>query len=285
MIFLYGIQEADKPNLIFRIGNILQLKGNKIMLPIDGEKKLSSRKAHKLAQKTKKILDKTIGKKIVISEKVQEQEEYVNLLYMNSLEICQGKWLFEALSCQVLDYILDKKEMKKEETEISILVNDLTENMIGNIRKIAKEYKRVKIITNHIEKFRIIEKQILEQDGIMITIGNNKRKGLSKSKIILNVDFPSELINQYHIYENAIIINIRGNVKIVKKRFNGITINDYDITFNNPEELDYENNTKYKTCKIYEAQVNKKQPYQELMKQIEKDKVKILQLVGINTRL
>ena len=139
------------------------------------------------------------------------------------------------------------------------------------------------IITNHIEKFRKIEKQILDQDGIMITVGNNKRKGLSKSKLILNVDFPSELMNQYNIYENAIIVNLRGNVKITKKRFNGMCVNDYDISFEQREEFDYDKNTKYKACEIYEAQMNKKQPFQEVMKQVEKDRVNITQLVGRNT--
>lgn len=282
MIFLYCIQETDKPNFIFKIFNIIQLREDKIILPI-GEEKISSRKAQKLAKKTKRILDKTISKRIVISEKLQQQKEYVNLLYTYCLEIIEGKWLFEAISCKVLDYVLEKKEIKKEEAQISILVNDLTENMLCNIRKIAKEYKRVNIVTNHIQKFRKIEKQILEQDGIMITVGNNKRKGLAKSKLILNVDFPSELINQYNIYENAIIINIRGNVKISKKRFNGISVNDYDIDFEQREEFDYDKNTKYKACEIYEAQMNKKQPFQEVMKQVEKDNVKIIQLVGINT--
>lgn len=279
---MYCIQETDKPNFIFKIFNIIQLREDKIILPI-GEEKISSRKAQKLAKKTKRILDKTISKRIVISEKLQQQKEYVNLLYTYCLEIIEGKWLFEAISCKVLDYVLEKKEIKKEEAQISILVNDLTENMLCNIRKIAKEYKRVNIVTNHIQKFRKIEKQILEQDGIMITVGNNKRKGLAKSKLILNVDFPSELINQYNIYENAIIINIRGNVKISKKRFNGISVNDYDIDFEQREEFDYDKNTKYKACEIYEAQMNKKQPFQEVMKQVEKDNVKIIQLVGINT--
>lgn len=282
MIFLYCIQETDKPNFIFRIFHIIQLREDKIILPIS-EEKISSRKAQKLAKKTKRILDKTISKRIVISKKIQKQEEYVNLLHTYSLEIIEGKWLFEALSCKVLDYILEKKEIQKEEIQISILVNDLTENMLSNIRKIAKEYKRVNIVTNHIGKFRKIEKQILEQDGIMITVGNNKRKGLAKSQLILNVDFPSELINQYNIYENAIIINMKGNVKINMKRFNGISINDYDIDFDQREEFDYNKNTKYKACEIYEAQINKKQPFQEVIKQIEKDKVKITQLVGINT--
>lgn len=281
---MYYIQEADKPNFIFKLLNIIQLREDKIILPI-GEEKISSKAAQKLAEKTKKILDKTMSKRIVISEKIQKQEEYVNLLHNYSLEIIEGKWLFEILSCKALDYILKQKEMKKEETSISILVNDLTENMLSNIRKITKEYKRVNIITNHIENFKKIEKQILEKDGIMITVGNNKKKGLSKSKLILNVDFPSELINQYNIYENAIIINIRGNVKITKKRFNGITINDYDITFEKNKEFDYDKDTKFKACKIYESQINKKQPIQEIMKQIEKDKVKITKLVGMNTML
>ena len=282
MIFLYYIQETDKPNFIFGLFNIVQLQENKIILPID-ENKISSKKAKKLAQKTKKILDKTMSKRIVISEKIQKQEEYVNLLHTYDFEIIEGKWLFEVLSCKVLDYILKQKEIKKEETSISILVNDLTENMLSNIRKIAKEYKRVNIITNHIEKFKKIEKQILEKDGIMITVGNNKKKGLSKAKIILNVDFPSELINQYNIYENAIIVNIKVNVKIAKKRFNGITINDYEIAFRSEEELDYDKRIKYKICEIYEAEINKKQPFQEIMKKIEKDQVKIIKLFGINT--
>lgn len=282
MIFLYCIQESDKPNFIFKLFNRIQLREDKIILPI-GEEKISSRKAQKLAKKTKRILDKAISKRIVISKKIQKQEEYVNLLHTYSLEIVEGKWLFEVLSCKMLDYILEKKEMKKEETQISILVNDVTENMLANIRKIAKEYKRVTIVTNHIQKFRKIEKQILEQDGIMITVGNNKRKGLAKSQLILNVDFPSELINQYNIYEKAIIINLRGNVKMNRKRFNGISINDYDIAFQEMEEFDYDKNTKYKACEIYEAQMNKKQPFYEVMKQVEKDRVKITQLVGMNS--
>lgn len=279
---MYYIQETDKPNFIFSILNIVQLYDDKIILPITGEDKITLKKAHNLAKKTKKVLDKTISKKVVISKQIQKQEEYINFLHTYKLEIIEGKWLFEVLSCKILDEILEKQKINKSETQISILVNDLSENILSNIKKISKEYKRVNIVTNHIEKFRKIEKQILEKDGIMITVGNNKKKGLSKSKVILNVDFPSELINQYNIFENAIIVNLKGNVKIDKKRFNGITINDYDISFEELEEFDYDKNNKYKSCEIYEAKINKKQPFQEIIKQIEKDKVKIIKLIGKN---
>lgn len=270
---MYYIQEADKPKKLFKIFNIIQMEGNKIILPID-EKEIESKKIQKLAKKTKKIFDKTISKKVILSKKIQEQEEYLNQLHTFHLDIIEGKWLFEVLTSQVLNYIMEKQEKKKEETKISILVNDLSENMLANLRIIAKEYKMVNIITNHREKFKKLEKQILEEDGIMITVGNNKKKGISKSELILNVDFPSELINQYTIYENATIINLRGNVKITKKRFNGININDYEISFQE-EEFDYDKKTKYKACEIYEAKITKRQPFQEIIKQIKKDKVKI----------
>lgn len=281
---MYYIQETDKPKKICEIFNIIQIEGDKILLPIS-ENKIENKKAQKLALKTKKLLDKATSKKIILSKKIQEQEEYKNILYSYNFDIIQGRWLLEQLSCQALAYLLEKKKKRKQETKITILVNDLSENMLENLRKMAKEYKRVNIITNHIEKFKKIEEQILKEEGIMITIGNNKKKGLSKSEIILNVDFPSELINQYNIYENAIIINIRGNVKITKKRFNGICINDYEITFKSQEDFDYDKSTKYKKYEIYEAQINKKQPWEGIVKQLEKDKVKISKLIGINSEI
>lgn len=281
---MYFIQEADKPSILSKIFNHIQIEGDKILLPID-ENQIENKRAQKLALKTKKILDKAISKKIILSQKIQKQEEYKNLLYSYDLDIIQGRWLFEVLVCQTLDYLLEKKNRKKQETKITILVNELSENMMENLKKIAKEYKRVNIITNHIEKFKKIEEQILKEEGIMITVGNNKKKGLSKSEIILNVDFPSELINQYNIYENAMIINLRGNVKIAKKRFNGICINDYEITFKSQEDFDYDKSTKYKKYEIYEAQINKKQPWKGIIKQVKKDKVKISKLIGINTEI
>lgn len=280
---MYCIQEADKPNFIFKTFNIIKLIQDKIILPVDGDEILSDRKARKLVEKTLIVLDKTMSKKVVISKKIQKQKGYLELLKSENLEIIDGRWLFEILSCKVLDYIISKRKMKKDETYVSILVNNLTDNIIEIIRIIAREYKRVNIITNYIGKFKKIEEQILEKDGIMITVGNNKKKGLSKSHIILNVDFSSKELHEYNISENAIIVNIREKVVIYKKRFNGITINNYDIAYIDFNSYDYDKNIKYKACEIYEASINKKQPFYEIMKKIKKDKVVITKLMGKNS--
>ena len=282
---MYYVQEADKPNILLNLFNIIRLEEDKIILPITMQEEINPKKARKLAQKTKKILDETTCNKIILSKEIKKQKNYKNYLYSNNIDIVDGKWLFEVLSAKSLEYIINKKNMKKEETQVSILVNEMTDNILENIRQIVQEYKRVNIVTNHIEKFKKIEEEILRKDGIMINVNNNKRKSLIKSKIILNVDFPTELINKYNIYDEAIIVNLKGNVKINKKRFNGMNINNYQISFYNSEEFDYDKSNLYEQKDIYEAQIYQKQPFEYIERKIKRDKVKIIQLVGNRTTL
>lgn len=279
---MYYVQETDKPNIILKIFNIIKLEDDKIILPVKKEK-MNLKKAEKLAEKTKKILDKTNCNKIILSKEIKKQENYKNYLFANQVNVVEGKWLFNALSFYAIEYLIKKLNIKREETTVSILVNDIDINSLENIRKIVRNYKRVNIVTNHIEKFKKIESKILEQEGIMITVSNNKKKSLSKSKIILNMDFPTELINKYNIYEEAIIINLKGNVKIKLKRFNGININNYEISFQELENFDYDKSNLYDQKDIYEAQIFQNQPFQYIEERIKKDKVKITEMIGNNT--
>lgn len=276
---MYYVQEIDKPNLLYQIFNIVKLKDNKIILPINKEK-ISDKKAKKLVKKIKKILGQTKCKKIILSKKLKQYENLKNEIYSNNLEIINGRWLFSVLGTRVIEYIIEKKKMKAEEIQISILINDISEIMLENIKQIVRNYKRVNIVTNHIEKFKKIEEQILKEEGIMITVSRNKRKSLLKSQIILNVDFPSELINQYRINEKAIIANLRGNVEIKSKRFNGININDYEIDYQVWDEFDYEKDKLYYKKDCYEAEFYQKQPFEYINRKINRDKVKITKLIA-----
>lgn len=281
---MYYIQETDKPKFWQNLFQIITLKEDKIILPI-GEEELTEKKAKKLAEKTKKIIDKVSSKNIVISKKIKKQKQYINYLQSENINIIEGKKLFQILVVPVLDYIVKKKKLKKGDTYVSILINETSEVILENIRRIVRQFKKVNIVTNHIEKFKKLEEQILEQEGIMINVSNNKRKSLSKSKIIINVDFPTELINKYQINEDAIIINLRGNVKINKKRFNGLNINDYEIESKNYEEFDYEKENLYYKKDIYESQLYLNQPLEYIERKIAKDKVKILYLEGNKSKL
>ena len=46
------------------------------------------------------------------------------------------------------------------------------------IKILSKQYKKLTIVTNHIEKLRKIEKEIKEKEGILIILSNNKNKAI-----------------------------------------------------------------------------------------------------------
>lgn len=278
---MYYVQESDKPKILYKIFNIVELIEDKIILPIAKDEKIDNKKAKILALKTKKILEKTGCKKICVSKKIKEQTEYINDLRIFNIEIIEGKWLFSILINKILDYITNKNKIKKSDTTISILINKLDKDYIyEHIKNIIKEYKTVNIITNNTSKFKKLEEEIYQKDGIMINISNNKKKSLVRSKIILNIDFSNELINQYNLPENSIIININNRVKIAKKRFNGININDYEIKYLNIDEFDYDKYSLYEQKDIYESQIYQNQPFEYIKRKIERDKVEIAYLQG-----
>lgn len=268
---MFYIEKNDKPNWLIKKANIIKVEDNTIILPIYDKIKIKS--IEKIAKKTNKIINRlSNSKKIVLSKEIKKQTDYINLLNTYGLEIQDGKWLFEILLSDVVEYIV--KQQKIEKANISILINDLTEIEIENIKILAEKYKTINIVTNHIEKFQRIEKQ-LQEKGIIITITNNKKKSLMKSNIIINVDFPNELINKYRIYENATIINVKNNVKIKQKRFNGQIIKDYEIKFNEDCCNEKFFNKKYDLKDIYEAGLYKKSAFRDIRKKLQNNNVKI----------
>lgn len=281
---MFYIQKNDKPNIIEKTFNIINMQENKLFLPITAN--TSEKQIEKLAQKTKKIISKySNSKKIVISKNLQEEITYINYLNSYGLDISDGRWLYEILATDIIKYIIEKKKIKKEETTISILINDLTEIELENIKILAENYKNLNIVTNHIEKFKKIEDKFME-NGIMITIGNNKKKSLMKSKIILNIDFPNELINKYMIKEDAIIINVPGKVKINRKRFNGLIVNNYEIDFR--DDIKSEENLmgyEFYLRDVYESRLYKKQTFSDIRNALKKDGVNIKKVYLSNSVL
>lgn len=263
---------------LYKLLNIIELEEDKIILPITKDEEISFKKAEKLANKTKKILERTASKKVVLSKEVKRQKQYENFLE-EDLKIVNGKFLEEVLILEIIEYIIEKKKHDKENLAISFLVNDIGENTLENFKKAIKKYKKVNIVTNHLEKLKKIEEKFLEE-GIIVLASNNKKKSLAKSDIIINVDFPSELLNKYRVNDNATIVNIKLNAKIDKKRFNGLIINNYEIIYNPKEEFDYDKMHLYDKKDIYESIIYKNMPYKVIEEKIKQDNVKITSLMG-----
>lgn len=275
------IEKNDKPNIIEKMLNLIKVQDSTIILPIN--EKTKEKQIEKIAKKTIKVIGKiSNSKKIVLSKKMKKEEKYINYLNEYGIEIADGRWLFEILLTDIVNYIVEKQKI--ERVNISVLINDLTDKEFENIKLLAQKYTTINIVTNHIEKFRKLEQQ-LQEKGIIATITNNKKKSLMKSQIIINIDFPKELINKYRINENAAIINVKRPIKITQKRFNGVTVNDYEIEYRKDICNEKFFVDKYNLKDLYEAEMYKRDSFTNLRKKIKNDKVLINKLYLNNGEL
>lgn len=274
MVFIntYYISKNNNVKFIDRL-KFFTKKDNKILVNFDLDK-FNIKKAKKIL----KILNKNSVRNVVLSKELQKNEMLINYLNSSNVNIFNGRWLEKYLAYEIVKYILVKKNIKEEETEIAILINQIDEVSTENIKLFSKEFKRVNVVTNHIEKLKNIEESIFDEFGIMITITNNKKKSLKNAKIILNMDFPNELINKFNIYDEAIILNLDGDIKINKKRFSGLNINNYEISLNDVDYLSEE----FYIRDIFESQIYKKAIFKNIRKEIKDKGVNIEQLIGLN---
>ena len=105
---MFYIEKNDKPNFIERKLNLIKVQENTIILPIDENTK--EKQIEKISAKTKKIIQKySTSKKVVLSKEMYKQTQYINYLNTYGLEIQDGKWLFEILLPEIIEYIINKK--------------------------------------------------------------------------------------------------------------------------------------------------------------------------------
>lgn len=271
----YYLEKMDKPMLI--LGKIKFEKDNcKIYLNLEKEKNI---------QKVIKKLIKNEASNVVLSKELCENKNLINALNAYGINIFDGRWLIKYLSIELLNYIISQKNIKKEETEIAITTNEITDLSIETIKILAKQYKRTTVVTNHIEKLRKIEKEMYDKEGILISITNNQKKSLLRSQIILNIDFNKETLNKYNINENAVILNSEGDMKIENKRFNGINVNDYEVEVGREEIIWRDNMQKFRTKDLLESVLYMKDTYNNIRNKIGKNKISIKELYGVNGKI
>ena len=112
--------------------------------------------------------------------------------------------------------------------------------------------------------------------GIMIRVTNNK-KSLLKTDIIINLDFDEDELNKYIIPNKGILVNVNNKIRVNKKSFSGINISGYNVEI--PEKYKKEG---FNDLEMYESQIFCKTQFQNILKRIEADNIKIVSLEGAN---
>ena len=237
----------------------------------------------KLAKQIDKIMQDKEYQNIVLSKYLIEKQEFKNELYSKNINILDGRWLFKHLIPEVITYVSEVQEIEIGTKEISILVNENNNLNLRMIIDLAKIVKTLNIVTNNIGSFKTIEEYLYENFGIMIKITNNNRKALIKSNIIINLDFPKELLNKYVIPRKTIVLNMEEEIKIQSKRFSGINAHYYNVEFPDKYKNELIENNIYgyfENTLLYESILYRKNSYEKIREEIVENKSKIVSLIG-----
>lgn len=262
-IYIKELKKDDKidalekvPKFLHKILiNITKKTNNFYINTIDEDKKvyliLNTKKKNTYKNIIKKLKnEKTRTQKIqiVLEDKLKE-----NVNYFNEFKILDGKEFMNNNVNKILEKILENIPIALQ--DVFILTNKYNESSIRLIKNIGQEFKSVNVISKEIERYNMLE-DILENETIVFSIANNKRKSLKKAKIIVNMDFTKEQLQEYNIYRNAIIINLNKEKITNLKGFEGIIVQNVEIELEDTEkEIFKENNILdgFKKVELYES--------------------------------
>lgn len=219
---------------------------------------------------------------VVLSNSLKNIEGIQESIYKANINILNGKIIKENMILKILEYISKVMKLEINQLDITVLVNNNKARNLKIILNLAENVKTIKLVTNNEEKFKALEEKMQEIMGILLRITNNKRKGLAKENIIINMDFSEESLNKYTINSNAIIINMQGGTKIRSKRFNGITVNDVNLRIPVNYKLQFARENIYydfEAKELYEASIYYLD-FEVAQKKINKDYIYIDSLVG-----
>lgn len=265
---------------IFNIVSKKNVEENNIwVLPI--KEKYSDYKIEKILKKNLIVTDNIH----VISKELEKNNIY-EIMDMYGIKYVTEEKVKKLLLISGLEYIAKLQKKAINSLDVTILVKDNSEINLFLIEQISKLVKSLKIVSINIYKFRKLEEKLYNEDGIAIQFSNSYKKSLEKSSIIINLDYSEIEINEYNICNNAIIINcIKENIKIKSRLFEGININSYDINMDK-EIINvfkkihiYEN---YKKLILYASIIEKDNDFFVSYRNLEENKVSIINLIGNN---
>lgn len=272
------VKQFEKKERLYGVFNIFKLEQeeNKTFLYLPVNKKSRKRRIEKVFDKLCKYLYNNNIKTVVLEEELMKNEEAKNILYSNNIDILDGSFLSKYLVYSIIKKIYKYKNKNIQTGEITLLVNESNEVNIQTIYETAVDTKRLNIITKNIKNFKKISDYLHNELGILIKLSNNMKTNLKSSDIIVNIDFPEEIINKLEIPNEATILNIPRNININSKKFAGINIKSWQMEV--PQKYKIE---KFDNVITYEAELYDKTVF-NVFKQIYSDNININKLVGVN---
>lgn len=186
-----------------------------------------------------------------------------------------GKCIVKYMLPEIIEYCFKVMNKQIRMEEIHICVENFNKENINIIEELCSKVKIVNIVTNHLRQFQELEKR-LERNEIYVTVSSNRRKALKRASLIINLDF--ENLKDFNINRNAIIVNTQNNLELGKD-FEGICIERIKVDTNRIMRVFSEMNMAKKE-ELIEAEIIKKEKYDEIRKLVNTNKLIITQVYG-----
>ena len=218
------------------------------------------------------------------------KEEICNLLNDNfGIDVLNGKKLMELMDFDIVKYIIDIQQVDMKQEEIYIIFKKDNSLNLNFLKRFIENFRMTNVVTNDIERLKNVQDNLLEQDGILISVSNNKRKALKRAKYVLNMNLSKTELEKYKINRNAIIINIKENVKYEDVNFDGINVNYFEITLPDEYVEKFEQiGENFDYVKLYESELVKDmqgKSLEDIYAKIKSDEVRVDGLIGNNGKI
>ena len=279
------IKKENIGNRLFHRIEIRNFDNNYVIAIPDKYRKREKQKLVKYIQKLK--IDA-----IVFSKDFEEELklEICNMLSKTNVQILIGKKLMEFMEYEIVKYVLDKQNTNSKQEDVYIIFKKTDKLNLDFLKKFIENFRMVNVVTNDIEKLKRIQENLLDDEGTLISVSNNKKKALKRAKYIVNINLNKEELNKYTVNRDAIIINIQENVKYDKTSFDGININYFDIQC--PDEfveIFEQIGENFDIVQMYESMIFRdnmhKTQLDNVYKRISEDGIQITGLIGNNGKI
>ncbi len=277
------IKKENKINF-FKCIEIRSFDNNYVITIYDDEKM-------KVKKKLLRYIQKLNIEAIVFSADLEGKfKDKICEMLESNIKIINGRKLMEYLEFDIFKYILDKQQANIKQEEIYIIFKKDSSLDLNFLKVFIENFRMTNIVTNDIERLKKVQENLLENDNILIAVSNNKKKALKRAKYILNVNLSKDELEKYKINREAIIVNIKDNVRYDSPSFDGININYFKLDI--PDEFIEkfeEIGGKFDNIKLYESTLLKnemqKRKMEDVYERIKKDEVRIFEITGNNGKI
>ena len=247
-------------------------------------------KLEKCIKKVKILMQRYNIQSLVAEDNLKQSEKFKKIIEPETkkIHILDGRGIMPYLIQETLENILKRQGSKTELEDLYICVKENKPLHIENIIYLMKYFKNINIVTPNIKEFQRVADKIEENENIIITVTNNKKKSLKKAKVIVNFDLQENEINKYIIYREAVILTIDEKGFYESNTFNGIQIRRIGIDTSNEIKDFFEQYNLLddnELSALYESRINQKQGLSQIKQQMKKDEIKVTKLYGKNGSL